>query len=115
MRTVNHSTAPDAIAELAEFQNSGKTLTGGPATPYPGYGRLPEEWRREIARCAAAGNPPVYYVHSYATPIGWLLKDGTAVIPQESYSVTTSKHQGRVRVGWDGRRQVTRVDELQEA
>lgn len=37
-------------------------------------------------------------VMSYATPIAWRLAGGTWVIPEEKYSVTTSKHQGIVRV-----------------
>jgi len=37
-----------------------------------------------------------FVVYSYATPIGWMLKDGTAVVPDVKYSVTTSKQQAYV-------------------
>jgi hypothetical protein len=118
MQTVNRSTAPDAIAAQEDFHNSSNSLWGGPVNPDSwrgdSMGRLPEEWRAEIKRSAERGNSPVYAVYSYATPIGWLLQDGTAVVPEVSYSVTTSQHQGLVRRGFAGRRMVTRVDETAE-
>ncbi len=38
----------------------------------------------------------VYTVLSYGTPIAWVLNDGTEVKPAVKYSVTTSKHQGKI-------------------
>lgn len=39
----------------------------------------------------------VYVVLSYETPIAWVLVGGEVVIPDVTYSVTTSRHQNRVR------------------
>lgn len=41
-------------------------------------------------------------VYSYATPIAWIYHDGTVEVPDYSYSVTTSGHQGLCRA-WLGR------------
>lgn len=62
-------------------------------TPPASGGRLP----REYSVPATA----VYVVFSYATPLGWVDADGTVTIPDERYSVTTSKQQGYVRA-WLG-------------
>lgn len=40
-----------------------------------------------------------YVVHSYATPIGVYSESQGWVIPEDRYSVTTSKHQGQLRRG----------------
>jgi hypothetical protein len=39
-----------------------------------------------------------FVVWSYDTPIGWVRKDGKRTVPDVRYSLTTSKHQGIVRV-----------------
>lgn len=52
-------------------------------------GRLPSE---HVASARAAD----YVVYSYSTPIAWHTA-GEWVMPDESYSVTTSKQQGRIR------------------
>jgi hypothetical protein len=39
-----------------------------------------------------------YTVISYQTPIAWVTTDGEVYVSQESYSVTTSHHQGLCRV-----------------
>lgn len=39
----------------------------------------------------------VYTVYSHATPIGWVLSDGSAVVPDVEYSNTTRAHQRLVR------------------
>lgn len=63
-------------------------------------GQLPEEYR---ASYAAA----IYVVESYSTPIAWRLPnrmtgedDSTQVwvMPNVKYSVTTSRHQNKIRV-----------------
>ncbi len=70
-----------------------------------GHGRLPVEYHDSYQRAD-------YTVYSYNTPIawhvpnrneGWKLGNGEAapaepgwVMPAEKYSVTTSKHQGRI-------------------
>jgi hypothetical protein len=35
-----------------------------------------------------------YTVLSYATPIAWVTREGTVIIPEASYSNTTTHHQG---------------------
>lgn len=59
-----------------------------PETP----GRLPEPYRSEYR----AANV-VYTIVSYSTPIGWKTADGTIVVPQVTYSSSTSKHQALAR------------------
>ena len=53
-------------------------------------GRLSYDWASRIDR-------PLYVVRSYATAIAWQNNDGTWVMPDDTYSVTTSKHQSTVR------------------
>ncbi|MCP2337503.1 hypothetical protein [Actinomadura rupiterrae] len=58
----------------------------------PSVGRLPTEWWP--AYHADRSAPGItYVVLSYATPIGWVCEDGRTVIPDESYSRTTRRHQ----------------------
>jgi len=56
-------------------------------------GRLPVEWLTRYRNTEIA-----YTVISYQTPIAWVTSDGQIYIPDESYSVTTSHHQGLCRV-----------------
>jgi hypothetical protein len=39
----------------------------------------------------------VYLIRSYNTPIAWLDARGEWTIPDVKYSVTTSRHQGKIR------------------
>ena len=39
-----------------------------------------------------------YVVYSYETPIAWLLKDGTVIVPNVRYSNTTTNHQSLCRI-----------------
>ena len=58
---------------------------------YTGYGQLclhPEV--REMLK----GKTLSYIVFSYNTPIAWVEEDGTVVVPDVKYSVTTSRQQG---------------------
>jgi hypothetical protein len=59
--------------------------------------RLSELMSREYFTSVHDGDV-THTVLSYATPIAWRLADGSWVIPEAKYSVTTSKHQGIVRV-----------------
>lgn len=61
-------------------------------------GRLDREHHSSVKRAD-------YVVYSYSTPIGWHIPasdsdGGTAywVVPDDTYSVTTNRHQGLVRV-----------------
>lgn len=57
-------------------------------------GRLPAEMR-EMLRDDMARHGRLFIVYSYATPIAWRNGDYTCR-PATKYSVTTSKHQGRI-------------------
>lgn len=104
-----------AILTGEEFTTYG-ALSG---TKFPtSTGRLPHDWQEEFH---AMRNDIDYAVMSYATPIAWHVKPRIGrgwnqfaqewrdvvirpewVIPDVSYSVTTSKHQGIVRVALNG-------------
>lgn len=72
--------------------NANGTLQGHEGSVYQ-LGRLPQEWQEKYR---ADRDSTVYTVTSYATPIAWVLTDGTEVKPPVKYSVTTSKHQGKL-------------------
>lgn len=84
----------DALSDQEPFTTHG-ALRADDFAPND-TGRLSGEWQRTY-REQSRGDGVRYVVRSYATPIAWVLKDGQVVIPDESYSVTTSKHQGLVR------------------
>lgn len=75
---------------------SPKTLTGV-TTPIPGFvgdiGELPRDWSRIIR-----DHTPDYIVYSYETPIAWHSAAHGWVVPSVRYSVTTTGHQGQVRI-----------------
>lgn len=71
--------------------NSISATTDRPAT----LGQLPADWQTTY-RYQEMRDEIVYTVLSYNTPIAWVLRDGTEVKPPVKYSVTTSKHQGRL-------------------
>lgn len=58
-----------------------------------GTGRLPNDWAGKYAFDDVA-----YTVLSYGTPIAWITTGGEKVIPDVSYSVTTTHHQTLVKV-----------------
>lgn len=55
-------------------------------------GRLNDEERRRFVSDCHAGI--AFLVVSYATPIAWVLHDGTEYKVQQRFSVTTSRHAG---------------------
>lgn len=57
-------------------------------------GALNDEWR---ATAFADEGDVAYVVMSYATPIAWVLEDGTVRVVDQKFSVTTTRHQGFVR------------------
>jgi len=63
-------------------------LTDGPSF-IPFSDRLPEHYVDSFYGSS-------YAVYSYGTPIAWLNEDGVWICPDVKYSVTTSKHQGRI-------------------
>jgi hypothetical protein len=58
--------------------------------------RLPAGLAEQYQRAVSAGEV-AYTVYSYATPVGWVLADGTAVVPEVKYSNATSRHQKMTR------------------
>lgn len=77
-----------------------KTLMYG---AYQGFGKMPTEARAQLVTALSdlAGmsrNSSVYIVYSYGTPIGWVTSDNEVVIPDVTYSRTTSRHQNMVRL-----------------
>ncbi len=76
------------LKNLEDFNTHG-SLSGrkGPA----GYtGQLDSQYTNS-ARSAS------YVVYSYSTPIAWFIQGEGWIMPDEKYSVTTSKSQGRIR------------------
>lgn len=59
-------------------------------------GELPREHANALMVDHLAGL--AYVIWSYSTPIGWKRTDGTVVIPNVKYSVTTTKHQHMARM-----------------
>jgi hypothetical protein len=57
---------------------------------------LPEVHTQELRGMDRAGMV-AFIVMSYRTPIAWILKSGTLVMPDVKYSVTTTQHQEIVR------------------
>lgn len=86
----------DYIARRESFKTYG-SLRGERTSYADSMGYLPSEYVAKLQNDETKGYLS-YIVYSYNTPIAWhSLKDGWH-IPDTSYSVTTSKHQNRVRV-----------------
>ncbi|QBZ72290.1 hypothetical protein SEA_CIRCINUS_248 [Streptomyces phage Circinus] len=79
----------DTLRARESFTTSG-ALTGVSKPGYVTMGQLPAEYR-------ASAQMAVYVVYSYRTPIAWCLPSGDWVCPDTRYSVTTSRHQSKVR------------------
>lgn len=84
---------PAAVSKREDFNANG-TLTGERVNGYSsGTGSLPEPF---VTQYQNDQGQIAYVVRSYATPIAWVLTDGTVRKPATRYSVTTSKHQSRL-------------------
>jgi hypothetical protein len=81
-----------ALRGRKAFRRSGFAMSAIEGAAYSA-GRMPEEYANEYMTAANAGRI-TYTVMSYATPIAWILDDGTKVQPPVKYSPTTSQHQG---------------------
>lgn len=79
----------EAIRDRKPFTSHGALQAGD--IKWHGSGRLNEE---ETATFHRDYDKIVYAVYSYATPIAWVLSDGTTYKVAQRFSVTTSKHQG---------------------
>ena len=90
-----------ALHNRETFKTSGSLrgervdLTAG-ETPWAG--RMPHDEVLTMGLNSSMRNGIHYIVFSYDTPIGFVYGDGSVDIPSASYSVTTSRHQGIVRV-----------------
>jgi hypothetical protein len=98
MHKVNQRQAVEMIRTRAAFEASalsGRYVDAGEAS----LGSLPDPERalfREAERKADALGRRLYVVFSYQTPIAWVMGD-EVTIPSVRYSLTTSRHQSRVR------------------
>jgi hypothetical protein len=88
-------TTPISVAEHEDFVNSSGSLHGHRGW-LPNVGRLPSQHVAALDTATVAGD--FYVVMSYNTPIAWYA-NGEWTIPDVKYSVTTSNHQGLVRMG----------------
>jgi hypothetical protein len=88
-----------ALAAREAFRTHG-ALSGSPVTVglASKLGWLPDEyrslWRQGVI--LARNGHSLYAVWSYGTPIAFVVDNGTWIVPDERYSVTTSRHQSRV-------------------
>jgi len=83
-----------ALAARKPFKRSGYgmwAMEGVSATT----GRMDPDAAREYTEDRSN---VAYTVLSYATPIAWVLADGTVKVPDVSYSRTTTQHQTMCRV-----------------
>lgn len=85
-----------ALRAHQAFKRSGFAMTAIEGAAHSA-GRMPEGWAAEYMAAANAGQI-TYTVMSYATPIAWILDNGTKVQPPVKYSMTTSQHQGMLYV-----------------
>ncbi len=79
----------DALSIHEPFTTHG-ALEGVCMPSYVTLGQLPSAYH-DSARKAH------YVVYSYRTPIAWYVPSVGWVMPDTRYSVTTSKHQGKIR------------------
>lgn len=79
------------LRNLTPFQRKGYAMSGVEGK-WNGTGRLSGD---DLSAYYAAENVK-YTVLSYGTPIAWVTSDAT-VIPETTYSRTTSQHQGLCR------------------
>lgn len=80
----------DILRNDVEFNNDLASLRGRKQSY--GAGRMTNPERRAFLESAVS-----YVIYSYETPIAWRTQDGAWHVPDTRYSVTTSKHQGKVR------------------
>lgn len=78
----------EPLRDREAFQTHG-ALYGAPIGDLPFSDRLPEHYVDSF-------RDGKYAIYSYGTPIAWLNEDGVWIMPGIKYSVTTSKHQGRI-------------------
>lgn len=87
------------LVKLQSFK--GNTMSAENNPSYIPKGRLSNEWR-EILEWDYEHVGIQYVVWSYGTPIAWVRNDYLRQIPDDKYSVTTSRQQGYVRAWLPG-------------
>jgi hypothetical protein len=92
MATLTLREIPDAIASREAFKGNSMYAEVNPL--YGSAGRLSGDERDRFNTDSTNGLS--YVVYSYATPIAWVTKDGTVYKVTQKFSVTTSKHQGKL-------------------
>lgn len=97
---VNKAAAAIYMRERAPFESG--NLVGRKVGRYgePAMGLLPQQWVARIRLHLAEAKEVrggVYIIHSYSTPIAWVTSDNEVVIPDVTYSPTTTRHQTLVR------------------
>jgi hypothetical protein len=82
----------DTLRERESFSTSGALRGVSGVARHVGYtlGSLPSEYADSVPTAD-------YVVYSYRTPIAWHMPSGEWVCPDTRYSVTTSRHQSKVR------------------
>lgn len=85
-----------ALSNREPFKRPGFAMRGVEGA-VSSTGRMPEG-SAGMYRANADENMITYTVLSYATPIAWVTREGTVIIPDASYSNTTTHHQGLCRV-----------------
>jgi hypothetical protein len=81
----------DVLARRESFTTHGalKGVSGHARAVGYTLGRLPREYADSVPTAD-------YVVYSYITPIAWHVPSQGWIVPDTRYSVTTSKHQGRI-------------------
>jgi hypothetical protein len=95
---VSNADVPNKIKNRQEFRNSSRPVDG--ASPWSGrpggadsLGYLPHRYH-DSARSA------LYVVYSYATPIGWITREGETRVPDVGYTTTTGQQQHATAAAW---------------
>lgn len=92
----------DILLALEPFQNSTKQFRGVDTrcdSAPPSVGRMPEPFSTQLRRKYSIHRID-YIIYSYYTPIAYLA-GGEWIIPDVTYSKTTTAHQGLVRTAID--------------
>lgn len=83
----------EAIGNHEEFKTSGALRAERGF--YGSFGRLNDAERRLLDDVSKVDGID-YVVYSYETPIAWVSSQGQGRVVEQKFSVTTSKHQGKL-------------------
>lgn len=98
LKRITNRQIPEFLATLTPFQAN--STRGDWYNYIPNTGILPGDVRATFRRDIVDTLPVrVYVVHSYLTPIAWLVPGDGWTVPQVRYSRTTSNAQALVRRG----------------